>query len=248
MAEDTESFRVAVKESALEANEAVRELADAEGSVVSFGSRADAEERAELLSAEGATRVAVQAAAPADSTDADAYLVADPERCTRDPDGSIAEGLTFDVTGNQYGALGEALVLAHETNPPLLAHFAQRDLDSGDTNLRVELDADPDPVVGDAAAGTRWVPDCRAEVLVGPDRRLVEEYWCEIKTESSSAERSQRDLMRRKAREATVLLVRIDVTNLPDSYTARIRRVEPDGSDSAGVARTVRANARLDEF
>lgn len=60
--------------------------------------------------------------------------------------------------------------------------------------------------------------------------------------------------MRVKAREATVLQIRVDVSELPDSYAAKIRPVEAeesDGSASEGdsvVVRTDGQNARLGDF
>lgn len=250
MSFDADPYRVAVKDSASDANEAVRRLARAEGEVVAFDSAADAHRRARELSEAGETPVKVQRPAPQDPADVDAYLVAWPERRRRTPDGTPTEGLTFDVAANQYGALGEALVCSPEVNPPVLTHFARVDSDLSEREaetVRVEVDADPEPVV--VAGDARWEPDCRAVARLAPDSPVLAEYWCEVKAGDGSFERSQRAAMRAKAREATVLKIRVDLDELPDSYTAWVRRVTPDGS-TAGESDepTYRVNATLDSF
>jgi len=254
MNHDADPFRVAVKESAREANEAARRLATTESEVVGFDSEADAYRRARELSEDGETPVKVQRAAPQDPADVDGYLVAWPDRRRRDPDGTPTEGLTFDTGANQYGALGEALVCSPPVNPPLLTHFARVETDLGteeaenlpDENLRVELDTDPEPVVVGSETH-RWEPDCRAVVRLGPDRPVLTEYWCEIKTGDGSFERSQREAMRAKARKATVLKIRVALDDLPDSYTAWVQKVEP-GEDGPRENREYRVNASLDSF
>jgi hypothetical protein len=243
----SEPFRVAVKESAREGNEAARRLTTTEGEVVAFDSAAEAHRRARVLSEDGETPVKVQRAAPQDPADVDGYLVAWPERRRRDPDGTPTEGLTFDTEANQYGALGEALVCSPAVNPPLLTHYARvdADLDATETEtLRVELD-DPEPVVVGSGAH-RWEPDCRAVVRLGPDRPVLTEYWCEVKTGDGAFERSQREAMRAKARETTVLKIRVALDDLPDSYTAWVQKMTPDESDGPGDFR--RVNATLDRF
>ncbi|WP_137286478.1 hypothetical protein [Halorussus salinisoli] len=243
---ESESFTVAVKESARDANEAARRVARTEGDRLEFGSEAAAHRRARDLSDGGETPVKVQRAAPQDPTDVDGYLVAWPERRTQNPDGTPTEGLTFDTEANQYGALGEAVVCTPEVNPPLLTHFARVDTDlpeREDGDLRVELDTDPDPVT--VRSGRRWEPDCRAVVRLGPDRPVLTEYWCEVKTGDGSFERSQREAMRAKAREATVLKIRVELDDLPDSYTAWVRTVEPDDETAE---REYRVNSQLGDF
>ncbi|WP_135854944.1 hypothetical protein [Halorussus salinus] len=257
---DAEPFTVAVKESAREVNEPARRLATIEEDRVTFASETEAHRRARELSAEGESVVKVQRAAPQDPDDVDGYLVGWPQRRHQDPDGSPTEGLTFDTEANQYGALGEAVVLTPEVNPPLLTHFARVDADLGETDanlgetaadrdaesrdLRVELDTDPDPVT--VGSGRRWEPDCRAVVRLGPDRPVLTEYFCEVKSGDGSFERSQREAMAAKAREATVLKIRVELDELPDSYTAWVRTVAPDEGD--GEAETHRVNATLDSF
>jgi len=239
---DDEPFRVAIKDSATDANEAAWQFARAEGDAVAFDCEADARSRARELSAIGETPLKIQRAAPQDPSDADAYLVAWPERRRWDPDGTPTRGLTFDTAANQYGALGEAVVCSPAVNPPVLAHFARVDPNLPEEELRVELDTDPEPVV--VGPDRRWVPDCRATVRLGPDRPALTEYWCEVKTGDGSFERSQREAMSAKAREATVLKIRVDVTELPDSYTAWVRKVGPEEGETSGV----QVNATLDSY
>lgn len=243
---NSEPFIVAVKESATEASRPVRRLVRKEGDRLEFDSKAEANRRARELSADGET-VKIQQAAPQDPGDDDAYLVAWPERKRWDPDGSPTEGLTFDTEANQYGALGEAVIFSPAVNPPLLTHFAQVDTDLSEregNDVRVELERNPDPVV--VAASKRWEPDCRAVVRLGPDRPVLTEYWCEVKTGDGSFERSQREAMAEKAREATVLKIRVELDDLPDSYTAWVRKVEP--SEGAGEDETYQINSTLEEF
>lgn len=250
-------FAVAVKDSARRANDAVVDLASERGEVLAFDSGAAAGAAAERLSARGEGRVRIQRAAPQDPAGVDAYLVADPERRTRDPDGSVEAGLTFDVTGNQYGALGEALLAAHPVNPPALTHYARQDLGAGSGeedrqggDLRVELDADPDPVRFRDGSGTRltWVPDCRAVARRGPAGRSLATYDCEVKTGDASLERAQRTVMAAQARVTTVLVLRVDVGALPESYSVRIDEVEPGNPDDGQLLDESGRDARLDEF
>ncbi|WP_435180814.1 hypothetical protein [Halorussus sp. AFM4] len=249
MSYDPDPFTVAVKDSARDENRAVRRLVRAEGDRLDFDSEAAAHRRARELSADGDAAVKVQRAAPQDPDDVDGYLVGWPDRRTRTPEGTPTEGLTFDTEANQYGALGEALVCTPAVNPPLLTHFARVDADLptegvDDDRLRVELDTDPEPVV--VRSDRRWEPDCRAVVRLGPDRPVLTEYWCEVKAGDGSFERSQRAAMRAKAREATVLKIRVDLDDLPESYTAWVRRVEPEDGD--GEELTYRVNSELGDF
>ncbi|WP_158055390.1 hypothetical protein [Halorussus halophilus] len=261
MLDESPAYRVAVKDSAKDENQAVRELAHEEGDVIEFPTKAEATQRASELSDEGDMPVKIQRVSEMDPADVDAYLVGWPQRRKHDPDGTVAEGLTFDTGANQYGALGEALVLSPETNPPLLTHYAKYDpAVPDDAEIRVELDTDPEPVVVDQRAGRQWQPDCRAKVRVGSRQKLAHEYWCEVKAGDGSFERSQREGMKRKAQDAPVLKIRVDVTELPQSYTAWVRQIAPDGtegvprgdeaSDDEAVSVTYDAptNARLDDF
>jgi hypothetical protein len=263
----SERYRVAVKESALTGNGAVRERVeealDATGSggavdrsegggrtnpdpVLRFAHEGSAVEAARGLSEAGETPVRVQRAAPTDRSDADAYLVAASDRRTEVPEGSIDSELVFDVNGNQYGALGEALVLSRRRNPPLLTHVVREDpgLDLSPTErdrLRVAVDTEPDPVVhSDPETGTEyvWHPDCRAVAHLGTDGRTLATYLVEIKAGTGSLQRDQRVAMEREACERPVLTLRLDLDGLPDSYAARVEWIEPptgDGGNEGSV-------------
>lgn len=246
MEDESGSFRVAVKNSATKANDLARDLAQTRGDIVHFDTITAAHKHARQLSDQGDTPVKIQQAAPQDTDDVDAYLVAWPERRRRTPDGTPAEGLTFDTAANQYGALGEAVILTPRVNPPLLTHFARVDVDLSEREtaaLRVELDTDPEPVA--VTGSKRWEPDCRAIVRLGPDRPVLAEYWCEVKAGDGSFERSQRAAMTAKAREATVLKIRVDLDELPDSYTAWVRKVDSDESEES---EPYRIDSTLDDF
>lgn len=270
---DRDGFRVAVKPSTIDANEATRALTAERGNPLTFESRTAAEAEAARLSERGATPVAIQRAAPQDPEHVDAYLVPRPERRTRDPIESADGRLTFETTAAQYGALGETLVCCYSANPPLLTAYVRDDLGdefSGDVedSLWIDVDRDPDPVVygatsGDSATGrnnasgrdtatdraTRlsWVPDCVARARDGPGGPVLSAYYCEIKTGDASFQRDQATVMAYEAREANVLKVRVDVDGLPDEYTARIDRVDPE-EPPRGISNLSSPDARLDDF
>ena len=250
---EREAFRVALKPSAIEANEAVGALVADRGDTLAFDSRAAAEAEAARLSQRGETPVAIQRAAPQEPADVDAYLVASPERRTHEPVESDDGRLTLETTATQYGALGETLVRAHRVNPPLLTAYVRDDLADGlpddDEHLRVALDPDPDPVVYVGADAERlcWIPDCVARARDGADGRVLATYVCEVKTGDASFQRDQAAVMAYEARERTVLKVRVDVRDLPDAYTARIEEVAPE-APPAGLSRGSSPDASLDDF
>jgi hypothetical protein len=207
--------------------------------VLGFADEEAAAEAACRLSEAGETPVRVQRAPPTDRGDADAYLVAAPERRTEEPAGSIDSELVFDVGGNQYGALGEALVLSRRLDPPLLTHVVGRDpaldLSSAERDrLRVTAEPEPDPVVhDDPRTGSEhvWQPDCRAVARLDTQERTLATYLVEIKAGTGSLQRDQRAAMEREARERPVLVLRLDLDGLPDSYAARVEWIAPDTAD-----------------
>lgn len=242
------------------------------GALLQYEHREAAAAAAERYSEEGDVPVRLQAPAPQDPRDVDAYLVAIPERRVRRPEGSLDEGLSFETSAAQYGALGEALLTSHEQDPPILLAYARRtmgaddadgdtddDSEDGETATdgdptideetttdgdpandadpaidaepAVQLDAEPDPVSyrnRDTDEEVTWIPDCAATVTVGGS--IERRFLCEVKTGDASTERDQRQVMRWAGSEdeREVLLVRIDVEDLPDGYTARIQEIEPE--------------------
>lgn len=253
--EDEEAFAIRITDSAREINDAAAEYAAQYGAVVTFDSRSAAADLATLFSRTDGSTVAVQAAAPQDDSKVDAYLVARPDRRTHEPTGSVDTALTFDTTANQFGALGEMLVLCYDANPPLLAHYVRADLEVAlDEPLHVDVDPDPAPVTvssGDSGETHTWVPDCRAVARPEPGGRPMREYLCEIKTGGGSLERDQLAVMQAVSRRTPVLKIQLDIGDLPDSYTARVRRVtaaDADGLGDGTLGGDVAPNARLDEF
>ena len=252
---ERDGFRVAVKPSAAEANEAARALVAEHGDTLRFDAREAAEARADRLSERGDVPVAIQRAAPQEPADVDAYLVASPERRTHDPVESDDGRLTFETTATQYGALGESLVCSHRVNPPVLTAYARADLadelsTGGDPGLRVDLDPDPGPVVyasRDGETRLAWVPDCVARARDGPGGPVLAEYACEVKTGDASFQRDQAAVMAYEARERDVLKIRVDVTALPDEYTVRVDAVAPE-EPPEGVANLAAPDASLDDF
>ncbi|MDX1744752.1 MAG: hypothetical protein R3324_02345 [Halobacteriales archaeon] len=250
-----EEFAVRITDSALEANDSAAEYARRYGAVVTFDSRSAAAELASMFTTSGGTPVVVQAAAPQDGSDIDAYLVARPTRRTHDPSGSIETALTFDTTATQFGALGETLITCYGANPPLLLHFVREDLGrKPDDPLHVDVDADPAPVTVGGPAGNpsrSWVPDCRAVARPEPGGRVLRTYLCEIKTGGGSLERDQLAVMQAITRRTPVLKIQLDISELPESYTARVRRVtatEDGDDDAARDDSALSVNARLDEY
>lgn len=245
-------FSVLIKPSAMEANEAVAEYADRYGREVRFDSRSAAADLAELFSGNGDGTVVIQGAAPQDERDVDAYLVPKPDRRVRTPAGSIETELTFDVSAAQFGALGEALVLSYEENPPVLEHYVRRDLGrASDEPLHVLVESDPSPITAtrvEDGGSIEWRPDCRAIATEVPDGRTLREYLCEIKTGGGSLQRDQLPVMRAAARRSSVLALRFDVADLPESYTVRIDEIEPDSSGDVSLGDDSTIETDLDDF
>lgn len=234
-----DGFRVTVKDSAVEVNRGALELSEASDDVITYPSRQAAVTATEQLSADGG-RVRIQSVAPQDPMPVDGYIVADPERRVRQPEGDPSGGFTFETGAVQYGALGEALVCAYRRDPPLLSHFVRRDLDldPGDP-MTVEIDRDPEPLqVNDPADGSTaiWIPDCLATATGGPDGDLDVQYLCEIKTGSASYERGQRTAMGLASADRRVLAIRLDIRDLPDRYTATVESITPSFADRVGVS------------
>lgn len=237
----TANFVIHVADSAVEHNEAAAEYAAAADDPVAFPSRDHAETLVRRLNREGTTPVRLQRVAPQDPRDVDAYLVAIPRGDPREPVDSGDGEWTFDVTANQYGALGEALVRTFVRDPPPLVPFVREDLDGflrsapdvefdalDEFELRVTLDRDPSPVtVDEDGVRLQWRPDCVAEARAGTAGPVLRRYWCEIKSGDASFQRDQRRVMRSKAATDPVLAVRFDIDELPLRYTVRISEVEP---------------------
>lgn len=219
-------FAAEIKTGALQVNDALVDVYEEHGEVLSFGSRAKAEAFAERLSAEsGALRV--QGAAPNDPSDVDGYLLAEHDRSVREPASTDGDTWTFDVGANLYGALGEAVVTSG-SKPPALEYFVKRDLDGTlsetDAELRIRVTA------GEAVSFDQdqayWMPDCLLEARDGWGGEVLERYWCEVKTGDASFERSQAAAMEALAAEERVLKIRVLIDELPHQYSVRIDEVE----------------------
>lgn len=231
-------FVVAIKESARERNESVDRLVADAGSRRRYDSRADAEAEAANLSADGGD-VRLQAVAPRDDTDADAYLVGASRSSPPVPDGDPAEGWRYSATADQYGALGEALLTAGDGAATPLDHYLRREFDlSRDADLTIGVDADPDPVTTPDQPGT-WQPDCALTVAVAG--RRVGTYRCEIKSGDGGLERNQRAIAEASASETPALLARVDVSGLPSEYEVSFERLGDADADAPGdpVQKTV---------
>jgi hypothetical protein len=224
-------FTVEVKPSARERNTAADRLASERGTINGYPSREAAAEQAEALSESGDTRVALQRVAPQDDTPADAYLVARPERHVETPHDPDARTLTFDASGNQYGAMAEALLTTPRTNPPALTYYVREDLDVED-EVRVAIETGRTTtreIDDDGRRSATWAADLVATAHRVSTGAPIREYWCEIKAGGGSFERDQKAVMRAKAADpdVTVLKIRVDLDPLPDRYGVRIDEVSP---------------------
>jgi len=223
-------FVVAIKESARERNESVERLVADAGPRRRYDSRADAEAEAADLSADGGD-VRLQAVAPRDDTDADAYLVGASRSSPPVPDGDPEEGWRYSVAADQYGALGEALLTAGDGAATPLDHYLRREFDlSPDADLAVAVDADPDPVTAGEQPGA-WQPDC--ELAVSIAGRRVARYRCEIKTGDGGLERNQRAIAESTASETPALLARVDVSELPVEYEVSFEQLGSGDADAS---------------
>jgi|GEM_PF-1240317 len=224
-------FVVAIKTSARERNESVDRLVADAGRLHRHDTRADAESEAADLSADGGD-VRLQAVAPQDDTDADAYLVGASRSSPPVPDGGPEDGWRYSVTADQYGALGEALLTAGDGGATPLDHFIRREFDlSPDADLSIAVDAAPGPVTAEEKPGA-WQPDC--ELAVSIAGRRVGTYRCEIKTGDGRLERNQRAIAEATASETPALLARVDVSELPAEYEVSFERLGGADADAAG--------------
>lgn len=229
-----DGFRVAIKDSARRVVDGDSLTSGGDANACMYPSRSAAEAALANLDCTEAGRLELQAPAPNDPADVDAYLVFYPEDRKREPDGSPDDGWTFDTTANQYGAIGEALVTA--PGIPALDHFVRRDL-AGDVDAEgaehLQVDCVTRPKEFDwatlqaAVEGTRpgWTPDCEVRVSLPRRRGFVHRYFCEIKTGDASFERNQAADMESVAAVADVLQIRVTVDELPDEYSVKFTRV-----------------------
>lgn len=240
-----DDFRVAVSDSAVERNEAVAALVAEEGARRRYETAADARDAAAALTAAGGSDVRIQAVAPQDPADVDAYLVGASRADAPVPDGDPADGWSFAVDAAQYGALGEALLTAGDGLATPLDRYLRRELDASlEADLDATVDADPDPVSAPGVAG-QWVPDCRASVALPDGRGAL--FLVEVKTGDGGLERSQRAVA--EAAEAPALLARVDVSDLPREYEVAFERIgEGVGPSAASAPGGDPAQRTIDEW
>lgn len=216
-------YTVAIKASAIERNAAVRFLVDRQGDVVSYASRAEAEEVARELSEQGDRPVRVQSAAPQDARPVDGYLVAASRVRTAPPSKPPEEGWTFAIDADQFGELGETVLVPRGRASSALKLYVRQDLGLDDSvSVTVVADRDPEALTAPGVAG-EWVPDC--ELSVALDDRQVGRYLLEVKTGAGSLERNQREIMETVARATPVVLARVNVGGLPYEYEVSFERL-----------------------
>lgn len=220
-------YRLAIKESALESNPAVEELADESGSTIELDSKRTAEQLAERISA-GGERVRVQRAAPNDPSDADGYLIRWPNRHVAEPKDSDVEGLTFDVGANQYGEIGTALVCGSYGLSPGVKYYLFDEFEHlSEDRHKLSRECEPhfpqgyDPNIS-------WSPDCLIQVYSRATWDVEEMYVCEVKAGEASFQRNQAEDMQTVAEEFGVLKIRVVLDRLPQEYSVRIDQVQPE--------------------
>lgn len=224
-------YRVAIKESAIEASPRLAEAttsaggADTGETVRDFDSRAAAERFAADLDV-GSDGLRIQAAAPQDPAPVDAYLVPDAQRDEFTPIESDTRGTTFPVGANSYGAIGLGLLTCPgPVSPALSHHFAEEVPPERRGQVRAVERAPHLPP--DLRHEVAWAPDLA--VTVSHDPGSTETSFAEVKAGNASFERNQREGMRVVAAEHPVLTIRVDLAELPDRYTVRIDAVDPEG-------------------
>ena len=233
----TGPFTVELKPSACEGVERIATFRSDHGEVVSFPSRGAAERT--LVDESDGRGLRLQSAAPNDPDDVDAYLV---KVRTPEPDpgerGPPADGWTFSLRAQQVGVLAESLFAAYSWNPPPIVAYASRDLALDPDEFRVEVDRTPSSVGRfdrDEEGGT-WVPDfgfyvrrCTSRRAHGSSGSVIKRYVAEVKHGSTCFERNQRRRMEKLAAETDdsldVLIVRVDLEGIPQSYGLSIRSI-----------------------
>jgi hypothetical protein len=224
-------FRVEAKPGALEVNTELRTAVDQHGHTLEFTSRTQATTYADQLSANGGD-LRLQAAAPNDPTDVDAYLLADHNPSIKEPATINGDTWTFDVGANLFGTLGEAILTATPKSHALI-YFIKQDLNLNDTALDhgLTVDVETDCAItrpGDQSGDRNlWYPDCKLIARDGWNGPHLETYYCEIKTGDASFERAQLETMQALAETERVLKIRVLIDDLPDQYSLRIHEVNP---------------------
>lgn len=218
-------FRVAIKDSAVDGNPAVRAAVADHGTKRNFESRQQAESFATAMREQGSD-VRLQAAAGMDPADVDAYLVKDGQRNEWVPVDDETTGVTFPVGGNVYGRIGLAIIYMGGTVSPALSHFADKlGTDSQTAHVR-NVEIEP-ALPTDVANAVTWCPDLRIGIALDEDA-APESYYAEVKSGQASFQRNQRRDMQRLAKAYGVLRIRVELADLPERYTVRIDEVHPD--------------------
>lgn len=217
-------FAVEVKRSALRANPSVRALVEEQGECIECPSRARAEALATELSEQG-ERVRIQRRAPQDPSDVDGYLIRFPRRSKDTPKHTGRAGRTFDITANQYGEIGRALLVGSYGVSRGFRHELLVELEGLEpTTHGVRACTEPS-LPPDVGRHVSWQPDARVDIYRTGNEEPVRTYYLEVKTGSASFQRGQRTDMQRVAQEHRVLAVRVLIDRLPDEYTIRLDRI-----------------------
>jgi len=224
---DQVGFSIEVKPGALDVNSELRDVVEKHTHTLDFGSRSDAENYVEQLSAsDGPLRI--QAVPENEPKAIDAYLLAAHNPSIKTPAEVDGDTWTFDVGANLYGALGEA-ILIDAPKPHALIHYIRQELEIDEDDLEWGLNVTVERgqllTVTSSEETKRWAPDCIVEAKDGWNGDLLERYYCEIKTGNASFERSQVETMKALAADERVLKIRVIIDELPEQYSLRINEV-----------------------
>lgn len=235
--DQVEPIRIAIKNSACEADTDLAQLREASGAIIQFES-IQAAHRA-LIKGRQLEGLRFQRPAPNDPADVDAHLVwvgePDPMPMERGPP---EEGWTFQMTAKQVGALSGALVGSYSWNPPPIVAFVSRERDLELDQFKIEVKHPKSSVGSPQSAGGNgmWIPDLEFVVRGVTDEHpygyggpVLKRYLAEIKHGSAAFERHQRDRMVELADDAqteiAVLVIRVFLEGAPQTYRIRIRNL-----------------------
>ena len=218
-------FEVVIKDSAIQHVPRLESIVDKNGPNREFQSRQEAENFVRGLEVEE-SKLRLQAPAPQETENVDAYLVPDRQMNEWEPVESVKRGVTFPVGGNTYGNIGLGILFGGgKVSPPLRFYFSESAPTKHQGHVS-EVELEP-RLPGKLSSNVTWWPDMRIEVSTGrSDPNDV--YYAEVKSGNSSFERSQRKDMQKVAEEYGVLRIRIDLEELPEQYTVRIDEVKPN--------------------
>ena len=226
---------MALEPSAREADPEIAALREEAGEVVGFDTRT----AAERALVEPATALYLQGPAPDDPRPSTptSWRRTSPDPAPRSARRRRRAGRS--TPGPDRSAVSRTLFGACAYDPPPVVAYAARELGVDPAEIRVDVDGDPSAVAGDPDGdGGEWVPDLAFVVRRAGNPAygapVLARYVAEVEHGSASFERGQRAAMTRLAmrrRDLDVLVIRVDLEELPRSYDVSIRALEKGDGD-----------------